>query len=184
MNLQPIKIQPWKCRPVIESQFRKVWALFSFCAFIMNKLPAILQNSRRFYNLRFHKHDVISTGWLSKFHKYVYFLIETKVFWMAISLAVFPACYWAYGFMNRARERRLEREAKYGAPFFKPFPRDIRVMSYISLNFIFTASSLGWWSDTLFPANEKILGIWRSQGWISSWVSTIQGFLFNLPNYH
>ncbi|VUZ49295.1 unnamed protein product [Hymenolepis diminuta] len=95
----------------------------------MNKLPAILQNSQRFYNLRFHKHDVIST--------------EKKVFWMGISLAVFPACYWAYCFMNRAKARRLEKEAKYGPPFFKPFPRDIRVMPYISPNFIFTASSLG-----------------------------------------
>nr|CDS32247.1 expressed protein [Hymenolepis microstoma] len=49
---------------------------------------------------------------------------------MIMSLAVFPACYWAYGFMKRAKAKRLEMEAVNGPQFMKPFPRDIRPLPW------------------------------------------------------
>ncbi|KAL5110966.1 hypothetical protein TcWFU_009716 [Taenia crassiceps] len=76
----------------------------------MYRLGSVALQTRRSYSLRFHKHEII----------------RQKVFWAVVSLAVFPACAWSVGFMNRAKAKRLKKEAEFGKPFFRPFPRDLK----------------------------------------------------------
>ncbi|KAL5965526.1 hypothetical protein TSMEX_006735 [Taenia solium] len=82
----------------------------------MNKLQSAAFQARRFYGLQFHHHKVIST--------------RQKVFWTVVSLAVFPACAWSIGFMKRAKAKRLKKEAEFGKPFFRPFPRDLKPLPW------------------------------------------------------
>ncbi|KAH9282430.1 hypothetical protein ECG_03871 [Echinococcus granulosus] len=78
----------------------------------MFRFRPVARQAQRSYALQFHKHEVIST--------------KQKVFWTIVSFAVFPACAWSVGFMKRARAKRLKKEAEFGKPFYRPFPRDLK----------------------------------------------------------
>nr|CDS17857.1 expressed protein [Echinococcus granulosus] len=97
----------------------------------MFRFRPVARQAQRSYALQFHKHEVIST--------------KQKVFWTIVSFAVFPACAWSVGFMKRARAKRLKKEAEFGKPFYRPFPRDLKVLASSAVIPLNVAFPVGRW---------------------------------------